>query len=324
VTQPLSYAGVRALVLGSTGFIGRWVARALDRAGAEVVLHGRDAGRLAEVALSCESGAPEVACDVLGPAAVDPILRAYAPDIVFNLTGYGVDRAERDETMASAVNHQFVRSLALAIARSPATPWSGARLVHAGSALEYGLTDGTLVEDTPANPTTMYGRTKLAGTRAIQEICAASELRAVTARLFTVYGAGEHPGRLLPSILEVVGTDRPVPLTAGLQRRDFTYVEDVAEGLLRLGAVGHLAGEVVNLATGQVVTVREFAERAARALGIPPERLRFGAVPARDDEMPHVAVGIERLRQLTGWVPTTSIESGVLRTRAALLGSSAA
>ena len=81
-------------------------------------------------------------------------------------------------------------------------------------------------------------------------------MRAVTARLFTVYGPGEHCGRLLPSLIEAARAEKPLELTAGTQLRDLTYVEDVAEGLLRLGLAQAEPGSVVNLATGHLTMVR--------------------------------------------------------------------
>jgi nucleoside-diphosphate-sugar epimerase len=146
------------------------------------------------------------------------------------------------------------------------------------------------------------------------ECAARTGVHATVARLFTVYGPGEHRGRLLPSLLEAATGDGPVPLTAGTQQRDFTWVGDVVEGLLRLGALGGEPPGLVNLATGRLVTVREFVERAAAVLRIAPERLRFGALPTRPEEMAHDDVSVARLERLTGWRPATSIEEGVRRT----------
>ncbi len=138
----------------------------------------------------------------------------------------------------------------------------------------YGKAGGDLAEDGPALPTTLYGRTKLQGTRVLAEGGPALGLRAITARLFTVYGPGEHPGRLLPALLQAARTGRPLELSAGTQCRDFTYIEDVAEGMLRLG---RSAGDntIVNLATGRLTSVRTFAETAAGILGIACSNLRF-------------------------------------------------
>src|SRR5262249_10879150 len=148
----------------------------------------------------------------------------------------------------------------------------------------------------------------------LEQACKVQGLKGVTARLFTVYGPGEHQGRLLPSLLESARTGMPLQLTAGPQRRDFTYVEDVAEGLLRLGLVVAQPGAIVNLPTGQLTSVRCFVEQAASLLHISPDQLHFGALPTRLEEMVHSEVTHERLRRLIAWMPPTDIMTGVRRT----------
>jgi nucleoside-diphosphate-sugar epimerase len=198
--------------------------------------------------------------------------------------------------------------------------WPGQRVVHVGTALEYGEAQGHLREDTPPRPTTVYGRTKLAGTVALAERCRRLGVAGVTVRLFTVYGPGEIEGRLLPTLLAASGHERPLDFTAGGQRRDFAYVEDVAEGLLRLGLAEPQYGTICNLATGRLTTVRDFIEVAARATGLDPSRLRFGVLATRAEEMSHDPVDVSQLVTLTGWRPPTSIEDGIRRTVAAMNG----
>lgn len=164
------------------------------------------------------------------------------------------------------------------------------------------------------NPMGSYGASKLAGTRLLTHRASELGVRAVTARLFTVYGPGEHRGRLLPTLIEAAKSGAPVSLTEGRQERDFCYVDDVANGLLRLGLSDATGGETVNLASGRLTSVRDFALTAARVLGIPKERLEFGQQPVRDDEMWQGRVRIDRLRQLVEWLPSTDIEQGVRRT----------
>jgi nucleoside-diphosphate-sugar epimerase len=154
---------------------------------------------------------------------------------------------------------------------------------------------------------------------AVERCAAATGILAITARLFTVYGAGEHDGRLLPTLVAATQHADDIPLSAGLQRRDFTYVGDVAEGLLRLGLVAGPAGWTVNLATGTLLTVREFAETAARVLPLRPGQLHFGALPDRPDEMHHDSVTITRLKQLISWSPHTVPAEGIRQTRDILL-----
>ena len=285
------YAGVRAAVLGATGFIGRWVAQRLSEQGAEVCAIGRAEAE-----------------------DLSAVYRRLRPSLTFNLAGYGVDPAQRDETTAYRVNAELPRVLAEAAAAWRDAAWPGQHLIHVGSGAEYGKAGGDFREDGPALPTTLYGTSKWRGTEAVAERSQALGLRAMTARLFTVYGPGEQRGRLLPALLEARRTGRALDLSSGTQRRDFTYVEDVAEGLLKLGLCAQPAYATVNLATGRLTSVRNFAETAARILGIPPENLNFGAVPASGHEMEHEPVSLDRLQRLLGWTPPTTVSAGVRRT----------
>jgi nucleoside-diphosphate-sugar epimerase len=111
-----------------------------------------------------------------------------------------------------------------------------------------------------------------------------------------------------------IAAAKPLELTSGTQLRDFTYMEDVADGLLRLGLSQAEPGWIVNLATGRLTTVRSFAETAAQILDTPMEHLKFGAIPTRAEEMRHNLVSVERFRRITGTVPFTGIAEGIRRT----------
>jgi nucleoside-diphosphate-sugar epimerase len=310
------YRGVPVVVLGASGFIGQWVARALAEEGAELFVVARDAAAGAALDRS-GSRAELITCDLEQAADVRSLMDRLRPAVVFNLAGYGVDPTERDQTRAELVNTRLVEHIADALASSGNRGWAGQQMVHVGSALEYGDAGGSLSEETPPQPTTMYGQTKLAGTLALQSRCRSRGLRALTARLFTVYGAGEHSPRLLPTLLNARSSQTPIELTEGRQQRDFTYVEDVAEGLVRLGvSTASSPGAVVNLATGRLTSVRAFVETAADVLGIARARLRFGALATRSEEMRHDPVTIERLEYLISWRPPTAIADGIARASA--------
>lgn len=307
-----SYRDIPVLLFGASGFIGRAVARALIEAGARLHVAARDPERARERLDGGEIAG--VAADLTDDASIREAVRRVRPAITFNLAGYGVSPAERDERVAEQVNASGVRVLAGALATVPPSGWTFQRLVHVGSALEYGAATGNLTEDTEPLPTTLYGRTKLAGTRALATVARERGLRALTARLFMVYGPGEREGRLLPSLLAAARADTPLRLTSGQQRRDFTYLGDAVEGLLRLGVSDAPPGAAVNVATGVLTSIRDFVRTAARVLDIPDERLQFGALPSRPEEMQHDPVAVERLHALTGWRPTCSIEDGIRRT----------
>jgi UDP-glucose 4-epimerase len=310
-----AYLGTRVLILGASGFIGRWVARELSKNGADLHLVVRDESVIRKMFAAYEIHGEVLEMDLQTRGSSLDLFRKVRPSITFNLAGYGVDPSERDEKINFQINSDLPKSICSAVAEKTDAQWAGQDLIHVGSALEYGTADGDLSEKSIPNPTTLYGQSKLSGTRQLAQCCEEQGIKGVTARLFTVFGPGEHDGRLLPALLESANTQNTVALTSGVQERDFTYVKDVAEGLLRLGLTTDAKpGDVVNLATGQLTSVRSFAEKAAEILGIPRGQLDFGTKPTRAEEMKHSPVSIERLRQLTGWTPGTTVEEGIDQT----------
>ena len=184
------YRGVRALVLGASGFIGARVARALERAGADVVRAARP-GSLAE-------GPGVVAHDLAEPESCEPLLDRVRPRVTFNLAGYGVDPGERgtgDEhaELGRRLNDELVEELCYAVADHLDETWQGQHLVHAGSALEFGAVSGDLSDPWHCRPTTDYGRSKLRGSEHVVAAVQRNELRGLSARLFTVYGPASTP-----------------------------------------------------------------------------------------------------------------------------------
>jgi dTDP-glucose 4,6-dehydratase len=300
------------LLLGGSGFIGGWMTRSLAGGGAHIYAVARSASG-AERA-RCLGAATVRVADLTKPGAVATAVREAAPAVIFNMAGYGVDHSERDSSLMSILNTDLVVDLCAAATRVPdASGWGGLRLVHAGSALEYGPVSGRISEETEPIPNTDYGRTKLAGSKAVIESIRHAGVPAAVVRLFTVYGPGEHEGRLLPSLMGAARTGGEVNLSSGEQPRDFTYVEDAVAGLLRAGCSAAASG-VLNVATGQLTTVRQFVEQAAEILGIAEQRLRFGRVPPRTGEMFHGVVDTSLARRVLGWVPGTSVGEGIRRT----------
>jgi len=315
-TNLRQYSGVRVVVLGASGFIGRWVSRSLGEAGAD--LHAVVRDRVEAQRGFTTYGVPvdlheANLTDLEGSRA---LLKRLAPAVVFNLSGYGVDPGEKIEAsdrLAGVLNVELPGVIAETLTTIPAGHWGGRRVIHAGSVFEYGNIGGHLEETAAANPVGLYGRSKLAGTQRLMAACRATGLPGLTARLCQVYGPGEHPGRLLPDLIEARHHARPLSFSVGTQRKDFTYVADVAEGLLRLGLTAGPPGEVVNLATGRLAMVREFVEVAAHLLRLDPSRLKFEK-PIPDNELQHLEVAIDRLRELTCWKPATDVAEGIRRT----------
>jgi len=148
------------------------------------------------------------------------------------------------------------------------------RFVYCSSSEVYGNTStGLLDEDiTPCRPATVYGAAKLAGELYTEAYFETYGLPSVVVRPFNAYGPRAHErgelAEVIPRFLiRVLNGRPPVIFGDGTQGRDFTYVTDVARGLALAGASDRLVGRRVNIAYGQMITIREVAETIMRACG---------------------------------------------------------
>jgi nucleoside-diphosphate-sugar epimerase len=183
----------------------------------------------------------------------------------------------------------------------------GRRAVMAGTCAEYDWDFELCIEAlTPLRPATPYGRCK----NALREaLCAGGNgIGAAWGRIFYVYGPGEHPARLVPSVIRALSLGEAARCTHGRQVRDFLHSSDVASGFVAL-----LDSEVegpVNIASGQPVTIREVVLAAAECLGA-TDRVEFGALAAPANEPPALVADVRRLTEEVGWRPAISLADGM-------------
>ncbi|MEX2284972.1 MAG: NAD(P)-dependent oxidoreductase [Gemmatimonadota bacterium] len=306
------YRGVPVLVTGATGFIGRAVCQLLADSGAEVWAVSQSDKKLSPLIQAWGGLVRSVVSDLAARGSLSPCYRDARPAVTFNLAGYGVAPNERDARLADLINAQLPGELTGLAAEHADPHWSGHNFVQVGSGFEYGSVKTAVMESTPESPANLYARTKLAGSEQVRQ-GRAKGAKALVARVFTVYGPGEHTHRLLPSLIRTIHAGGSLELTAGEQERDFTFVGDIAEGLLRLGLL-RTGVPLVNLATGVSTTVRAFAETAIDVAGGNPAHARFGALPYRSDEVWQGPVNVELLKSLLGWVPPTTVRAGIIAT----------
>ncbi len=214
------------------------------------------------------------------------------------------------EFWTSPVNEDWCRAsstLVQAFADS-----GGRRVVVTGSGAEYDWTAGECDErSTALLPATPYARWKNALRKGLEERLGDGAVSWAWARLFWLYGPGEPVERLVPSIVTSLLRGEPALCSAGAQRRDYMYVGDAAEALVRLlwsGVPG-----AVNVASGVAPPVAEIAQTIGEFMGR-TELLRLGALESPPDEPPLVVAAVDRLRDEVGFEPSFALSDGVAAT----------
>lgn len=292
---------------GASGFVGaRLIRLALQRGHTVAALVGPDSHLhrlqhlLGEVDL--------IRADITDRRALDRVAATVRPDACVHLAAAGAVVRQDDLNTLLAANAVAPAHLAAALARAGCR-----RLVIAGSSSEYGPVDGVMDEASAPHPDDFYGVTKLAGGLLAAVAGARHGLETAQLRLFSVYGPGEDPRRLVPSVLRALLAGEPIRLTPGAQVRDFVYVDDVAEALLAAVDRPVLDTLTVNVGTGVQTSVRELCRLAADLIG-GHHLLGFGALAYRPGERFSWRASTATAERALGWHARTLLADGLART----------
>lgn len=239
---------MRWLITGAGGMLGHDVVEEVTRRGEEVV------------------GLDRAALDITRSAAVDTAVRDHRPDLVVNCAAYtAVDDAESDEARALEINGDGPRLLARACAAH------GSRLIHVSTDYVFsGEARATpYPEDHPTDPRTAYGRTKLAGERAVLE-----ELPGASAVVRTAWLYGVHGANFVRTMIGLEARRDTVDVVDD-QRGQPTWSADVAERIADLGVrLGPDAHGVFHATNSGEATWYELAREVFSLVGADPDRVR--------------------------------------------------
>ncbi len=298
-----------ALVTGAGGFLGGHLISALRRAGYPVVGWTRTP--------TAEAADPGVKFERWPPlAAFTQAIEKLDRPIVYHLAA-AADRIPSEPIEQFDANIQLTANLVHACANARACAF-----VYAGSGVEYGPfpAGSQIPESAPLAALDLYGASKAAAGLWAQAVARNAGLGFAWARLFPLYGPGLRPPRLMPMVHAALRANSPMDLTPGSPIRDWVYVGDAADGMVRLGEFAETGGHgIFNLCTGHGRTTREVATMFARRMGADIALLRFGALPARPNEPPWL-VGDPGAARKLGWSAHTDFAAGLDATIAALDG----
>ncbi|MFN8983401.1 MAG: NAD-dependent epimerase/dehydratase family protein, partial [Alphaproteobacteria bacterium] len=189
------------------------------------------------------------------------------------------------------------------------------RFIGLGTCAEYATEAGDDAfpwpENRPIAPATPYGEAKAALARRLGDMAQARARFGVAwARLFHLFGEGENPARLVPSIMIALREGREAPCASGRPVRDFISTQNAAAAIAAL-AISHVVGPV-NIASGAPISIAAMARLIADIVGR-PDLLRLGALPDRPNEPPYMVAHTGRLRRQIGFTAPVSLAAELRR-----------
>ena len=322
------------LVTGSAGFIGFHVARRLlDRGETVVGLDNLNAyydPRLKEARLAILEALPGYRHARLDLADRDGVAALFAevkPEGVVNLAAQAGVRysLEKPEAYVDSNVVGFLNILEGCRATQPK------HLVYASTSSVYGA-NGKLpfdVHDAATHPITLYAATKLANEAMAHSYAHLFGVPATGLRFFTVYGPWGRPDMSPIKFLSAILEGRPIDVYGqGQMERDFTYVDDIAEGVIaaldRPAAVnpdwdptrpdpatsGVAPWRIFNLGAGRPVDLMRYIQVFEEKLG---QKAKLNLMPMQPGDVTNTAADVEATRKALGYAPKVGIEEGVGR-----------
>lgn len=304
---------LRVLVTGGAGFIGSELVRQLATQGTKVVV----VDNLVNGSRENLSGLPTervrlVVEDIRDSEALVTLMRGV--DIVFHLACLGV----RHSIHSPHENHEVNATATLRLL-SAARAAGATRFVNVSTSEVYGTALRVpMAEDHPTFPMTVYGASKLAGECYARAFYRTYDYPVVVVRPFNTYGPRCHhegdSGEVIPKFLLRCMAGRPMLVFGdGNQTRDFTYVTDMARGILMAGSAHGATGQTINLGSEHEITINELACEVAAVVG------RRDAPVIHDDLRPgdtlRLCADTTKARQLLGFEPEVTLHEGLVRLR---------
>jgi len=299
--------GRRVFVTGATGFIGSHLVRRLIGYGCQVGVLLRQRSNTLRIDDVMGQLQP-LEGDLLEAEKLKSLVQDFAPSHVFHLAAYGVDRPLESVTDSVQVNVQGTVNL-LEACRAVNLE----RLVYIGTCYEYGDGSSPCKEDQPVAPINYYAASKAAGWLFCRLYQRLFDLPVVTVRPFQAYGPYQGCRLLIPYVITSALRGEDLHLTRGEQIRDYVFIDDVIDGMIKAATTDAAVGQTINLGSGIGVTVRKVVEMVLEILGWPVEA-QFGALEYRAGEVWDLRADRRRARELLNWEPMVGLEDGLQRT----------
>jgi nucleoside-diphosphate-sugar epimerase len=290
---------MKVLVTGATGFLGSHLVRALVARGDRVVVLKRGRSDLTRI----RDLLARVALYDTDAGGVEKLLGDHddLAGVIHTATCYGRD-GEPDDVVFAA-NTAFPLGLLQKAARAKVPLF-----VHTDTCFNTGPLRYTYLKS--------YSLSKRQFTEWGEHFASRGDICFANVKLQHPYGPGDAPTKFVPAILrQCLDNVAEIRLTAGEQKKDFIYVEDVVSALLAVldrAAARCTPFQEYECGTGEAISIRQFVETAHALVGS-RSQLNFGALPYRDNEIMYSCADTSALAGL-GWSPRFDLEEGLERT----------
>lgn len=299
----------KVIIAGGAGFIGSHLVKRLLEKKYDVGLIKREKTNIDKIKEYLKD-LTVFNADIKDSEAVLPIFSEFKPNIVVNLAMfYTVEHKPEDINQMIDTNIKGTLNLLEASKQGKIKLF-----INTSTSFVYKEKKDKLKEEDELNPLNLYALTKINSEQLCSFYSEKYKLNAVTLRIFPPYGPGDNPRRLIPFVIKSLDNDEELKLTSGLQKWDYTYVEDIADAYMKVIAHELYNGhKIINVGASNPVSIREIVGDI-KSIMKKNTNIEWGAIPHRENEVWYCCADINKAKIYFGWEPKTDIKQGLEKT----------
>ena len=292
----------KILIVGGTGFIGYHLAKRSLKKGWQVTSISSSAPKKIRYLSKVEY----IRCDITNKKLLKKsIYKSF--DYVVNLGGY-VDHSHKKKTYKS--HYEGCKNLAEIFLQKKILSF-----IQIGSSIEYGTSNSPQKESIKCNLKSIksvYGRAKLLSSVYMTNLFRKKNFPSPVLRLYQVYGPKQDINRFLPFIINKCLKNKKFHCSEGNQLRDFIYVDDVVEAVIKSLTSKNARGEIINIGSGKPRVVKKVIEKVIKISkgGYP----QYGMFKKRKFEISKLYPNIKKAKNKINWIPKMPFEKGLKKT----------
>lgn len=290
----------RILITGGTGFIGYHLSKRCIKLGWSVTSLSSNSPKPNKKI----QGVKYIKVDIRDKKKLFKIKKDF--DYIVNLAGY-VDHSNKKKTLES--HYIGCKNLASLFLNKKIK-----KFVQVGSSIEYGKSRSPQVENKKNSQSTfsIYGKAKLLSTKYLMAIYKKEKFPTTVIRLYLVYGPKQDINRVIPIAIKNALLDKKFNCSSGLQFRDFIYIDDVINAILKTLKNIKTNGEIINIGSNKPVRIKDLIIRICSLVG--SGKPIFGKIKLRKDEIKSLYPNINKAHKILKWGPKISLNTGLKRT----------
>ncbi len=296
----------RAFVTGGAGFIGSHLSKKLLDEGREVVVYDNFFTGKREFLPHNNGRLTILEGDVRDHQYLKKIFREFSPAVVFHLAAIHYIPYCNENPVETIMINVGGTEVILDACRETEVE----KLIFTSSAAVYPIKDGPNLEEDNIVPSDIYGNSKFFGEHLGRIFYENSSTPCLIARLFNVYGPDETNPHVVPAILEQIKKDSTIHLGNLEPKRDYIYVEDVADALISIEQKAQNTFEIFNVGTGQEYSVRELVENIQEIVSVEIKIKQTESRKRKSDRL-HLVSDVSKIRKKVGWSPKYDLYNGL-------------